>query len=269
MAVLGLVWALALAGSALAAKSNDRQLVSKADQALFRGLSQASTAAVGRLLDPKFTWTDVEGRTLGLKAVLKGPPKPGAQVGANLALHLYGDVAVITTELEHIHTLRVWVKGNTGWRALLYQEVKVEDASSGTVKKIESDCDNPCHTIPYTPRTAAERDVIASWQALESAVAKGDATAWATHVADEFTVVSGARVEDKATRMAAVGRGGSAPPPLVSATLYDFNDAVVMTCLHQPYLGKPVHISRVWIKREGAWLLAVSYQTVVQAAKVG
>jgi hypothetical protein len=251
------------------AKPGDRQLVSTADQALFLALSRGNTAAIGRLLDPKFTWTDAEGRTLGAKAVLKGPPKPGAQVGANLTLHLYGDVAVMATELEHIHALRVWVKGNTGWRALLYQEVKVAESPPSAAKRIEADCDNPCRTIPYIPRTAAERDVIASWQGLERAVAKGDGTAWATHVADEFTVVTADRVQDKATRTEAVGRGGSAPAPLVSASLFDFTDAVVMSCLHQPYVGKPVHVTRVWVKREGAWVLAVSYQTVVQAAKVG
>jgi len=26
--------------------------------------------------------------------------------------------------------------------------------------------------------------------------------------------------------------------------MFDFGDAVIMTCLHQPYSGKPIHVSR-------------------------
>jgi len=59
---------------------------------------------------------------------------------------------------------------------------------------------------------------------------------------------------------------GSAPAPLVSAQMFDFGDAVVMTCLHQPYSGKPVHVSRLWIKRNGQWIMSISYQTTMLAA---
>jgi hypothetical protein len=42
-----------------------------------------------------------------------------------------------------------------------------------------------------------------------------------------------------------------------------------MSALHQPFTGKPVRVTRVWIKRDGAWLMAISYQTIIQAATVG
>jgi hypothetical protein len=63
---------------------------------------------------------------------------------------------------------------------------------------------------------------------------------------------------------------GSAPSPLVSAKMFDFGDSVVMTCLHQPHIGKPVHVSRLWIKRDDQWVMVISYQTSIQpdAAKV-
>jgi hypothetical protein len=48
--------------------------------------------------------------------------------------------------------------------------------------------------------------------------------------------------------------------------MFDFGEAVVMTCLHQPYSGKPVHVSRLWIKRDGHWIMSISYQTTIQAA---
>ena len=59
---------------------------------------------------------------------------------------------------------------------------------------------------------------------------------------------------------------GTAPSPLVSARMFDFGDAVVMTCLHQPYSGRPIHVSRLWIKRDGQWVMAISYQTTIQDA---
>jgi hypothetical protein len=48
--------------------------------------------------------------------------------------------------------------------------------------------------------------------------------------------------------------------------MFDFPGAIVMTCLHQPYSGKPIHVSRVWIERDGKWVLVISYQTKIQGA---
>jgi len=39
-----------------------------------------------------------------------------------------------------------------------------------------------------------------------------------------------------------------------------------MKCLHQPFTGKPIHVTRVWVKRGGKWVMAISYQTTIQAA---
>jgi len=41
-------------------------------------------------------------------------------------------------------------------------------------------------------------------------------------------------------------------------------DTIVMTCLHQPYTGKQIRITRLWTKRDGKWQMAKSYQTTVQ-----
>ena len=75
----------------------------------------------------------------------------------------------------------------------------------------------------------------------------------------------------KADRMATLNKQklagvGSAPAPLVSAKMFDFPGTVVMTGEHQPHSGKPVHVTRVWIKHDGQWVMAISFQTAVQAA---
>jgi hypothetical protein len=53
--------------------------------------------------------------------------------------------------------------------------------------------------------------------------------------------------------------------PLVWAHMWDFGDAVFMLAEHTRYAGKPDIASRVWVNRDGRWLLAVSYHTIVKA----
>src|SRR5207244_11295179 len=113
--------------------------------------------------------------------------------------------------------------------------------------------DNPCKTIAYEPKNEADQAIMASRQALEPGVTNHDAAAWAPHIAEEFAMLSSANDHPltKADRIATLnlqkqtGRG-TAPAPLVSAQMFDFGDSVIMTCMHQPYTGKPVHVSRLW-----------------------
>lgn len=96
---------------------------------------------------------------------------------------------------------------------------------------------------------------------------------WARHVADEFLVVGAARRHSKTDRKAVIeeqrrSNANSAPAPLVSARLFGFKDAVVMACEHQPFHGKAARVSRVFVKRDGRWLMAVSFQTTRQDAEM-
>jgi hypothetical protein len=59
---------------------------------------------------------------------------------------------------------------------------------------------------------------------------------------------------------------GLAPTPLASATLFEFGDAAVMRSRHVPDQGKPLEITRVWVKRDGKWVEVASYQTAVQGS---
>ena len=165
----------------------------------------------------------------------------------------------------------MWVKRPAGWQALVYQEVQLLDAPPSFTPGAGKLCENPCKSVPYRPKTPAEKDVVASYVALESAAVAHNAAEWSTHVADEFAAVSSNsdRLLDKATRMASLERekmAGLSPTPLVSARLFDFGDAVVMTSRHKPDRGNPLHVTRVWIKRDGQWVETLSYQTAVLVA---
>jgi Domain of unknown function (DUF4440) len=248
--------------------------VMHADHALVAALANADVGAAATLLDDDFTWVDLNGRILDKPQVASALPKPplGGETGLTPAVHCYGEVATVAVERDKVFVLRIWVKRAAGWRLLAYHEVSqnLPPAPHGPGRK---QWDNPCDTLPYQPRNADERDCLASWQRLEIAVMHHEPDVWAQHVADEFMVVGAARRHSKADRKAVLEEqlrtgANSAPAPLVSARLFGFRDAMVMTCEHQPFHGKAARVSRVFVKRDGRWLMTISFQTTRQDAAV-
>jgi uncharacterized protein DUF4440 len=249
--------------------------VMQADRQFVQAAAKGDAAALGKMLDADFTWTDTEGKTLTGGEVLRAVPKDalGDESGVEASERTYGQVGAVNVERGKVHVLRMWVERSGGWRLLVYHEVKQLEQPSTLAGTGVKDCENPCKTVPFQPANPAERAIIASWQALETGVTNHDAAAWAPHIAEEFVQISSGSDHpiDKAGRMATLDKQkqlgvGSAPSPLVSARMFDFGDAVVMTCLHQPYSGKPIHVSRLWIKRDGQWVMVISYQTTIQDA---
>ena len=249
--------------------------VMQADRQFVQAAAKGDAAALGKILDADFTWTDAEGKTQTRAEVSNSLPTPslGNESGAEVKQRSYGQVRAVMSDRDKVFVLRLWVKRTAGWRLLVYHEVALnQQAASGGGSGVK-DCENPCKTVPYKPINEAEQGIITSWQALETGVTNHDAAAWAPHIADEFVMLSSNndRPFGKADRIAVLnlqketGRG-SAPSPLVSAQMFDFGDAVVMTCLHQPFTGKPVHVSRLWVKKNGQWVMSISYQTTIQAA---
>jgi hypothetical protein len=252
----------------------DDQSVLQADHEFVQAAAKGDTAAVGKVLDADFTWTDADGKTRARAEVLASLPTPalGNETGAQVKQQIHSQVRAVMSARDKTHILRLWVHRPAGWRLLVYHEVALGRASA-PVGPGEKDCQNPCKTVPFKPKNESEQAVIASWQALETGVTNHDSAAWAPHIADEFVMLGSTNDHplSKADRIATLNLQkqtgfGSAPAPLVSAQMFDFGDAVVMTSRHQPYAGKPVHVSRLWIKRNGQWIMAISYQTTMQAA---
>lgn len=249
------------------------QTVLQADRQFVESVVKADSAVLGKLLDADFLWTGDDGKTLTSTEVLHSVPKPalGDESGMDVTERTYGDVDAVTANRGKVHVLRLWVRRPAGWRLLVYHEVKQLDEPSKAAGTGVMECENPCKSVPFQPANEAEQAIIASWQALETAVTVHESAGWAPHIADEFVQVSSNSDHpiNKSGRMATLDKQkqldvGSAPAPLVSAKMFDFGDAVVMTCLHQPYSGKPVHVSRLWIKRDGRWVMVISYQTAIQ-----
>jgi hypothetical protein len=249
--------------------------VMQADRAFVQAAAKGDAAALGKTLDADFTWADAEGKTLSREDVLRTVPKAalGDESGIEVAERTYGQVGAIQASRGKIHILRMWVQRPGGWKLLVVHEVKQLEQPSTSAGSGVKECENPCKGVPFKPANEAEQAIIASWQALETGVTAHDAEAWAPHIAEEFVQISSNSDHpiSKAGRIETLNKqkasgAGSAPAPLVSAKMFDFGDAVIMTCLHQPYSGKPIHVSRLWIKRDGKWIMSISYQTTIQAA---
>jgi len=270
LAIGAICFDVAAAPAARAASADDPALL-QADRDLVQAATRADKAALDKLLDADFMWTDATGKLQGKDDVLRDPSKPALadETGSDMKRGSYGDVAALMLERGNVHVLRLWVKRPTGWQALAYHEVRVNPQPPGPSGPGVNDCENPCKSLPFKPRNADEQAVIDSWQALERAVTDHDAEAWAPHMASEFALINANGVQTKADRMATLNRqkaagAATAPPPLVSANMFGFGDTIVMTCLHQPYTGKQIRITRLWTKRDGKWQMAKSYQTTVQ-----
>ena len=243
-----------------------------ADWDFAQAAAKADSAALGRVLDADFIWIDARGKTANLTQVLGFVPKIATIGGsdAKLRWHNYGDVEVMQNDSGRMHVLRIWVKRPKGWRALVYQEVQSLDAPPKVTPSASKECENPCKSVGYTPKDDTERDVISAYEGLETAAMNHDAENWDAHTGEEFAAASSYsdRLLDKTTRLGELRRdnmAGLAPTPLTSGQLFEFGDTVIMRSRHVPDRGKPLQVTRVWVKRDGKWVETASYQTAVQS----
>ena len=260
--------ALAVLGLAAPGDTAVDPAAGAADGVFLQAAARQDRASLSPLLDDDLQWTGVDGKTLNRQAIATAPPQI---LTATKDRHWYGygSIAVAEADEGRMHALRVWVKRPAGWRLLVYQEVKSLDAPATSTPGTGKTCENPCGAVPYTPKNATERAVMQAYSELEAAAAGGKADAWKMRAADEIALVSSNsdRTFDKPTRAAAIAKatlGGVAPTKLLTARLFDFDNVVVMTSQHQSDKGQVLHITRVWVNRDGRWQETLSYQTAVR-----
>jgi hypothetical protein len=257
------------AGTADAVGPNPAVLA--ADRDFTQSAAKSDTAALGKLLDTDFVWIDASGKKVNRAQVLGSVPKLiiNRQAPENRHDFDYAQVAVVQTNSGKMHVLRVWVKRPAGWRALVYQEVQSLDAPPKTTPSASQDCQNPCKSVGYTPKTETERAIITAYEGLETSAMTHNAADWDAHTGEEFIAASSYsdRLLDKPTRLGELKRAnmaGLAPTPLVSGRLFVFGDAAVLRSHHVANQAKPLEVTRVFVKRDGKWVEVVSYQTAVQ-----
>lgn len=245
----------------------------EADRAFVAALGDRDKSALAGMLDAEFTWTGTDGATLTSDAFLDALPRPAIKgdAGATVTDYNYGDVEMIQAHGDREHILRIWAKRPAGWRMLLYQEVRLLSSAPPVNPGTGGTCVNPCTELPYQPKSDSERGAVTGYMALQKATVERDVPTWGRYVAEEFAAANSNsnKVLTRAGRMADLGRNkmaGYTPMPIVEMQVYDFGRAAVLVTKHQPVRGKPVHITRMWIERNGAWLEAASYQTRMETA---
>jgi hypothetical protein len=260
------------------APADDEHAAKAAHRAFLANLANSDRKAVGGALDRRFTWTDAEGTTLSRREVLKAFPALAAanQGDSDVQTHFYGRVLSVRGSHDNARFLRVFVKRRHGWKAFVLLETPVA-ASAGPASVEQAagagDCDNPCRTVPYTPKTAMDKDILAAWQKTKMLEWKPDAAQWASFIADEFMIINNTTVRNKEERVAIAKRqqdaGIGAPgDPVTSMRIYGFGTkSALMISQHTPYRGgKPYTNVRIWVLRDNRWQLALSQQVAIQSA---
>jgi Domain of unknown function (DUF4440) len=248
-----------------------------ADRAFVAAFTKGDSVAAARLLDTDFTWYETDGSSKSrgqVLASLKAGNGPAPAIAdAKAHENTYGELGVVQAASGPVHVLRLWAKRAGGWRAVLYQDVIHSNQPGFASGSGPKDCDNPCKTLPFQGRTAAERAILKGWMQQETGLANHDSKLWAEDVDENFAMIVpfASRPITKADRIAAIDKQKKAglptpPAPVVALKMYDFGDGVLEVAEIQPYHGKRQRVIHVWHKRGGRWKLIVTYVTPIESS---
>ncbi len=270
--VISCLTLIVLSARTILARADDEPSLLQADRSLIQAFAASDKVALDRLLDHDLTWIDSKGKSQTQAQILENLPAI-SNAGVEAHVRIYGNSAIVRADRERMNVMRIWVRRDSVWRLILYQEV-LQVAKSEPPPAADAgsnECENPCRTIPIQPETQSEREAIASWQGVMRAMASNDAGAYAPLIADEFTATDThhERPYNKADRLAQIGKQtiagtGSFPPALVSARLFDFGDNVMMIAREQRPNAKAYWNTRMWVKREGRWQMLFSFNTRIE-----
>jgi hypothetical protein len=254
------------------------EVVLAADQALGAAMRTGDRATARRLLTLQFTYVDADGKVHPRREFLGDLKTIAARPATDIKIRNFGSLAMMTgkhtsAQGGDVFFLDVWVKQKGAWRALLMQDVPIragEDAAALRPIQIADvgahACDNPCNTIPYRVRSAAEQEVARTYQTITKAVAARDAGAWAKHVADEFVAYASSRAPlARSSRIAAIedhdDDGAVRVGEVKSMRLSVYGDGAVMVATEANGPQPAYRAARVFVKRDGHWLMAATAQT--------
>lgn len=251
-----------------------------ADETLTAAMRAGDKGIARRLLALEFTFVDANGKTHSRKEFLADLKSVAPDPATDVDVKIYGLVAVVTghrkSALGDTLFLDIWARQKRAWRTLVMQDVPLAAAeppaaSAPAAPGAPSECKNPCETVPYRERSSAEQEIINAFQAVARAVATHDAGEWSRHVADDFVLyTSGGTPVTKSARIALIERQkesntaatiGEVERMEVSA----YGDGAVMLASEiTPDARSHFRAVRLWTRRNGQWLMALSAHTDVK-----
>ena len=266
----------------------DRETVLAAARALADAIRRGDKAAAAKLLARGFSFIDASGRVHARRSLLAGLKAGPGRSSRKSRVKLYGRVALVTGTAksaqagahDDLFAVDIWVKEPEGWRALIHHNNVLATPSAPRAHPATTPrpagamppaCPNPLEFVPYQPRSQAERDIIMAFQTLEKAVTHNDPVEWPKHIADEFVVYrTGQHPTSKADRIAFIEaqravNGETWVAEVAAMKLWVLGDAAVMRADHAMPGNRrpPYRATRLWLKRDGRWRMALSQQTTI------
>jgi hypothetical protein len=259
------------------------EVVLTADNALSAAIRTGNRGVARRLLTLQFTYVDADGKIHPRREFLGDLKNIAARPTTNIKVRNFGSLAMMTgkhtsAQGADVLFLDIWVKQKGAWRALLMQDMRAgtadnPDAALHPIQIADMGahpCNNPCNTMPYRVRSAAEQDVAKTYQAITKAIAAGDAGAWAKNVADEFVAYASSRAPlARSSRIAAIedpnDDGAARIGEVQNMRLAVYGDGAVMTATEASGPQPAYRAARVFVKRDGRWLMAATAQTDVKS----
>jgi len=255
-----------------------------ADRMLADAMRSGDKSVARRLLSLQFTFADEDGRIHARKDFLADLKGMAAAATSDPKVATYGQLAAVTGERKseqgkNAFFLDIWAKQKGSWRALTMQNVVLAEAASTATAEApigngkSAECNNPCRAIPYRVRSPAEQDVLNSFFALERARIAHDAAEWSKHVSDGFVLYRSDR--EPVTKAASIAeierqkanRSAVTVGEIQTARLWVYGDAAAMIATENApdHSRPPYRAARMWVKRNGQWLMTISLQTDVQS----
>jgi hypothetical protein len=256
-----------------------------ADAALGQAMRTGDRAAVRRFLSLQFTFIDGGGKIHQRRDVLADLKGMAATPAGDAKVRNYGLLSVVSghrTEVtgREVFFVDIWVRQKRAWRALLMQDVVLAAAetppaaptSAAETHATPYECKNPCQAIPYRVRSAAEQDILNTYQAIVRAIAAHDPAEWEKRVADQFVLYgSGHAPVSKTARLDSIDREKEAGRAetigeVGAMRLSVYGDAAAMIASEAApgNAGAPYRATRVFVRSNGQWLMALSAHTDVE-----
>jgi len=288
LSFVALVVATGFAAQKSPGAAADGQAIEAANRAFEKAVAQ-DPVALEKQTDARFTWIDSTGTFQSRQEILDAFGAGSAPqvvvlttaVGVQLTTRIYGDLAFAQVHAGRSYSLRIFAKQNDGWRAVhvieLTQPAEPAGPASATGAAVTSEegvvteCVNPCKVVPFKPATPGAKAAFADWRQMELGSLARNMDLWGRHVLDDVIIVDsgGHGTISKAQRIANTLRQKQAGvrtnevPPVLWARALDFGDTVLLLMLQQPYKVQPYYGTRIYVRRDGRYQMAVSYHTAI------
>jgi len=264
--------------------ASDDAAVLAADSALGEAMRAGDKAAARRLLALQFSYVDADGKIHVRKDFLADLKGVAAAPAGDARVRSYGLLAIVSGHRKSardgdVFFLDIWAKQKGAWRTLLIQDVASTTADAAApaaaapaTEPQHYECTNPCQVIPYRVRSVAEQDIITAFQAIMKAIVVHDANEWGKHVADEFVVYGSGRAPiAKSDRITTIERQKTSDATIavgevrtMRLSVYGDGGLMITTDAMPDNSRPPYCAARVWVRRNGQWLMVMSAHTDIK-----